>query len=480
MNINKQKNNVTLAWLIYWFMFLLVYFAYYIKNFNGSMLNYIMISCIAIFMAIPCLITIIAFLINLLIKKTLNFKIYNTIAIVGILFAYIFGLCFININILVFYIVPCILLTLLMDKHNLTIILSIVCFTLAILINGIKLKLGYYQLSNYTYNLLFLVTLYFTSIFLSVISKNVNRYKMEEIDKSINTVHQNIKKLDENLNKNTEENLHMTDGIKQISEAIEGVNKSLSIQTNSTFDLKNVINNIKLDTDKINDIVNNFKIEIGKNLDNFSDVDNKSNDVKSLSNDMINYMNDLKDKVNNVSESINLIKKVSDDIHLLSLNASIEASHAGESGKGFSVIADNIRKLVSETVTVTNTIYELLDDFSNSFDKLSESISLTKDNVEIQSNLVDNVNKSFTDTVKSFDELKQSILDLHDSIDNSVNSINKINDETQLIHGQCEEISAISENVLTSSENLSNNMENINKMGIDICEYVSNMSNIEE
>ena len=79
-------------------------------------------------------------------------------------------------------------------------------------------------------------------------------------------------------------------------------------------------------------------------------------------------------QVNKTSEIITLVKNVADQTNLLGINASIEAAHAGDKGRGFGIVAGEIRKLSSATLSSTKEIQEVLKNFRDAMNRMEESI----------------------------------------------------------------------------------------------------------
>jgi methyl-accepting chemotaxis protein len=268
----------------------------------------------------------------------------------------------------------------------------------------------------------------------------------------------------------------------QIAQAIQEITSGSEVQLQNTQEVASVIEEVARGIQGIAE--NSFTVsESSKKMQSEAEDGNETmNDIVSkiksisLSVNETNYaIQTLGEKSKSIGQIIDTISNISDQTNLLALNAAIEAARAGEQGRGFAVVADEVRKLAEKSSESADQIYGIVQSIQQETEASVKNMNKVTKEVEEGIRVVNEAGNTFRSILSSARSVSEQIQEISASSEEISASSEEVAASIVEVSKLSKEFSENAQNTAASSQEQLASMEEINSSSASLLKKVEEL-----
>ena len=229
--------------------------------------------------------------------------------------------------------------------------------------------------------------------------------------------------------------------ITETEKSTEKQNELAQLVFNASNEATQAINEVSVNANFISESTQSNLGSARKSFEGMLDIKNKIEKVDRNLQEFRQTTNILSENSEKIISVTKLINEISDQTNLLALNAAIEAARAGEHGRGFAVVADEVRKLAEKVKDATSEI-------SGNITSMTKNVLKTKEGTDNIYEFIKDTNKVIEVSTSQFETMIQDFENTSEQLLKIASAIEEISVTNSEIHNNVEQISLISSQVV--------------------------------
>lgn len=281
----------------------------------------------------------------------------------------------------------------------------------------------------------------------------------------------------------TNDSASVSNSTSQISLTIHEIAKGASEQAQQLTDGMDYINNLSQSINHVNDGINDVLVFTGDTktlieqlVGAVSDLKDKAVETRIANDKIVSETNVLSKDVLEIQKIVKIITGLAEQTNLLSLNASIEAARAGTAGRGFAIVADEVKKLADQSRDASFMINGIITNIQKEINEVVNTTNVANITVENQMGAVMATESTFNSIIDSIHRIFNSIEGIGNSVENMSAMKTSTLEMIEYIAGISEEFAATAQEASANTEIQNEQVRKLHDMAFKLNEMAIELS----